>query len=194
MKLIKKLETRRNKNGKMYRWALFYCEYCNQEVEKRYSDGVKCKSCGCARSHVTHGCAHTDRVTKLYSVWVGMKQRCRNINDQDYKYYGARGIRICEEWLKSFVPFKKWALTHGYKDNLQIDRRNNDKGYGSSNCRWVMHKINMQNSRNAKLTMKKVNQIRNLYLSIKITQTLLGKIFSMSTGQINKIVNNKSWV
>jgi len=60
-------------------------------------------------------------------------------------------------------------------------------------CEYCDNEINMQNSRNAKLNLKQVQQIRSIYNNIKIEQKLLGKIFNISTGQINNIVNNRSW-
>lgn len=66
-----------------------------------------------------------------------MKQRCRNVNNKDYKQYGARGIKVCEEWNK-LSNFIKWSYENGYKDGLQIDRIDNDGDYCPSNCHFVL--------------------------------------------------------
>ena len=103
------------------------------------------------------------RPTKLSTILSSMKSRCYNPNNKDYKRYGARGITICDEWMKSekvdlkghshnvtkgFVAFRKWALSNGYKDGLTIDRIDNNKGYSPSNCRWVSWKVQHNNQSN----------------------------------------------
>ena len=66
-----------------------------------------------------------------------MKTRCYNKNGNHYKRYGARGIIICDEWLRSFKTFYNWSMSHGYADNLTIDRKNNDGNYEPNNCRFI---------------------------------------------------------
>ena len=74
-----------------------------------------------------------------------MKQRCYNENNKDYHSYGGRGITICNEWLNNIEKFVEWSLNNGYKEGLQVDRRNNDKGYSPDNCRFVTAQINSCN-------------------------------------------------
>ena len=103
---------------------------------------------------------HGQSKTKLYGVWEGIKRRCLNKNDKYYFNYGGRGIDICNEWIK-FSPFMKWSLLNGYKEGLQIDRIDNNKGYYPNNCRFVIRKINQNNMRNnVKITA--FNEIKNL--------------------------------
>ena len=66
--------------------------------------------------------------TRLYRIWSDMLKRCTNPNDAKYSYYGGRGIYVCDEW-KEFINFKEWALSHGYNDNLTLDRINTNKNY-----------------------------------------------------------------
>ena len=73
---------------------------------------------------------------KLYKIYYGIKYRCYNPNCKDYKWYGAKGIKLCDEW-KNYENFKKWALTHGYKVGLSIDRINPNMDYAPDNCEWV---------------------------------------------------------
>ena len=84
--------------------------------------------------------------TRLYIIWSGMKQRCYNEKHHQYKNYGGRGIAVCDEWRNNFYAFSEWALSHGYHDPLETDKRgdvlsidriDNDKGYSPSNCQWI---------------------------------------------------------
>ncbi len=83
----------------------------------------------------------------LYSIWRGMKARCNNPNRPRYRNYGGRGIKVCAEWSNSSEAFIEWALAHGYRDGLQIDRINVNGGYNPDNCRWVTAKENARNRR-----------------------------------------------
>lgn len=82
---------------------------------------------------------------RLYSIYQGMTKRCYYPDNQNYKYYGGKGIVICNEWKSDFSAFKKWALENGYQDNLTIDRINTNGNYEPSNCRWVSMKEQCNN-------------------------------------------------
>lgn len=103
-------------------------------------------NCGCETS-VQRKLAqpgHGGRGTRLYRSWVGMRQRCRNPKNPKYQRYGGRGISVCPEW-EEFVAFREWAFLNGYRDDLSIDRIDNDAGYSPVNCRWASAKTQSRN-------------------------------------------------
>jgi hypothetical protein len=65
-------------------------------------------------------------------------------------YYANRGLTVCAEWQDSFAEFKKWAEANGYQPTLELDRRDNEKGYSPENCRWATRSQQMQNTRKRK--------------------------------------------
>lgn len=74
--------------------------------------------------------------TRVYSIWRNMKTRCYNSKVEYYKYYGAKGIIVCDEWKNDFKSFYNWAGWNGYEKNLTLDRINNDGNYEPENCKW----------------------------------------------------------
>lgn len=115
-------------------------------VQGAHLRGGSNKSCGCLLkegSHKTHGKTHAPE----YSVWAHIIQRCTNPKNKSYKYYGGRGIAVCDRWRNSFEVF--------YEDmgpkpgpEYSIDRINNDLGYYKENCEWARREKQSQNRRN----------------------------------------------
>lgn len=81
------------------------------------------------------------RTSRLYKVWIDMRNRCNNPNNKGYKRYGARGIKVCDEWQSNYISFYNWAIDNNYKENVKrrftVDRIDNLKGYSPDNCRLL---------------------------------------------------------
>jgi hypothetical protein len=85
---------------------------------------------------------------QLHTCFSRIKRRCYNSKSHNFKYYGGRGIKICDEWLSNSDNFVSWALENGYKCNLSIDRIDNNGNYEPSNCRWTEKDIQANNKSN----------------------------------------------
>lgn len=136
------------------RKGVFECECGRTKVINMGNVGYGAvKSCGCLRStsHNIHG--HSGE--KLYYVWHTMIERCTNPDYRSYKYYGGRGITVCDEWKNDYMVFRGWALDNGYKDGLTLDRINNNKSYHPSNCHFVtMYQQNRNKRTNVMITFR----------------------------------------
>lgn len=139
----------RNDGKSPRRTMLCLCD-CGKEVLVLRDSLVSgnTKSCGCLNfekgrppRRKSHGMANT----RIYRIWSHMKERCNNPNNNRYYRYGARGIKLCSEWECSFETFYKWAIDNGYKDDLSIERKDNDLGYCPENCCWIPLKDQAKN-------------------------------------------------
>lgn len=146
--VIKRAENIKNRT----RWECI-CE-CGRKViiDSSHLRAGNTKSCGqCRDLYKNH--------IRLYHIWNSMKQRCNNKNIANYKNYGGRGIKVCDEW-KEFEDFYNWARKNGYDENAKrgeytIDRIDTNCNYEPSNCRFVTTKENVWNRRCTKKVIYK---------------------------------------
>lgn len=107
------------------------------------------KSCGCLKLKNNNKTSRKSvKSNRQYNIWQGMKSRCFQPTNKDYKNYGGRGITVCNEWKDNFMAFYEWSIANGYSDNLTIDRIDTNGNYEPSNCRWVDIKTQERNRRN----------------------------------------------
>lgn len=83
-----------------------------------------------------------EKESRLYREWKAMRWRC-NLKNKNNAVYKRKHIKVCEQW-DDFYEFQEWALTHGYADNLSLDRIDSNEGYNPDNCQWITHSENSQ--------------------------------------------------
>lgn len=119
------------------------CKECGFERIARYNDlkaSVKCVHIGIDGREANRSIDWNNK--RIQEIFHGMRQRCYNKNDKNYVRYGAKGIKVCDEWLDNPKLFEEWSLQNGYNDSLTIDRKNSKLGYCPENCRWVTKEFN----------------------------------------------------
>lgn len=145
------LEKAYSKNG-VY-WVC-QCDCGQTKVTKtsRLNSG-KAVSCGCLlresrerfrKERFIHGKSKHE----LFTVWVDMRRRCRDIKNKSYKDYGARGIKVCARWENSFSAFLE-DMGERPCGKLTIERKDNNLGYNPLNCVWASR---MEQNRNSKFS------------------------------------------
>ena len=151
------------------------------------------QSCGCLRKEMflTHRndkgtSAYPKEATtsKLYKIWNSMKCRCYTISSGAYFKYGAKGIKMCDEWKNDFMTFYNWAIANGYSDGLTIDRIDYRGNYEPSNCRWA----DMRTQANNKSNVRKYEYNGKLH-----TMTEWSEIMNINYGALWERLNVLGW-
>lgn len=141
---------------------LFACD-CGQNFESnghsvRSGKVISCPTCSAKRSRAG-SMKHGQSESREFATWTDMQTRCYNANTASYKYYGGRGIKICDRWLESFTNF---LLDMGVKPSpaYSIERNDVNGDYSPSNCRWATMKEQSRNKRNNR--MIEINGVKKL--------------------------------
>ena len=146
---IRQVDNEKDKNHSFWECQ---CD-CGNRIIVRKDTLVKGypKNCGCSlveNGQQKHGYSYTS----IYGILQGMKDRCYNKNNHAYHLYGGRGIKVCDEWLRSTEAFVKWSYENGYvdgkpKSEQSIDRIDVNGDYCPENCRWVNKDVQNYNKR-----------------------------------------------
>lgn len=136
--VISQLAEKSKDGHKVYR---IRCSQCGWEtnIEARFIIRLcqTCKHTNCAGQYKSNAKNLSWKNQRIKYIYSGLIQRCYNQNEKSYRWYGAKGVRICKEWLCNPLAFEEWALASGYAEDLTIDRKNSADDYCPTNCRWV---------------------------------------------------------
>ena len=121
---------------------------------------------------------HGKYKTRLYKTWQNMKSRCNNPKASKYRFYGGKGIKVCQEWAEDFQKFYDWSIKNGYKDDLTIDRIDSDKDYCPENCKWATYKE--QNSHLKYSNPKAIKPCKIRYNGLEMNLTEWAKLLGMN--------------
>lgn len=163
------------------RWVTWNCLCdCGDECvrDTRSLTSGSAKSCNCWKR--THNLGSKN--LRLYGIWIKMRNRCYNENNNRYHRYGGRGITVCSEW-HDYANFYNWANSNGYTDELTIERIDNDKNYCPENCTWITLKEQGYN--------KSTNYNLTAFGETKtLTEWSIDNRCSVNSGVISKRIRN----
>lgn len=180
-------------------------------LAKKYSNTKpQFPSCGCMElaQKTKHGFRKLKDTHPAYRSYRGIMTRCYNKNDREYKWYGAVGVSMCDEWKDNPEAFVKWSIENGWAKGLHIDKDIlcDAKGihphvYSPETCQWVTAKVNVSHATNRKnygkhpnikLSQESVDEILQLYNSGQVTNKselarMYGLLNSSSIGRLIRL-------
>lgn len=168
------------------------CECGNHIVlhTKKLTSG-NTRSCGCLLKEYNTSKKPDPQEKRIrrhiQNVWSKIKERCYNPKSNNYRAYGARGIRVCEEWLHDSKAFAKWCLSNGYQIGLEIDRIDNNGNYEPSNCQFLTKRENI---------LKEVKRITIAGIPLRYSEysNILGFRNAYFTERIRRVGFTKAYI
>ena len=144
-RILRRCEEKDNDGHALYEAK---CVECGCEFIRRL-DHYKRRNKSCSHFNNATGTPNLSAIkngtwsnTRLRHIYSLMLSRCYNVEDKSYRFYGAKGIKVCDEWIKQPFSFEKWALSNGYADGMTIDRINPTQNYQPNNCQWIPLELN----------------------------------------------------
>lgn len=186
------------KNNEALWWCLCRCGK-KKEVKASHLVNKNVQSCGCLSSELSSeryaklNFTHGKSSSKVYQCWNSIKNRCLNVESQQWKNYGGRGIQLFEAWeiFECFYSYVSKLSNYG-KPGYSLDRIDNDGDYEPGNVRWATAEQQNQNNRNCKLTREDVRKIRRLGSS-GVSCDKLSNMFEISLRHARKILTKDTW-
>jgi len=181
-----------------YRQRIWLCECdCGNQSQVTTLDlnSGNTQSCGCllrekasARASEVfrkHGLSHS----RLYQIRQHMIDRCYNPDNPAWKWYGLKGVTVCDTWLNDVTAFVDWALANGYRDDLTIDRIDSSGNYEPGNCRWATYNEQARNRSSTILTEDDVRAIRNDSRDPRS----IAEVYGIAKSTVLNIKNRHTW-
>lgn len=173
-------ELKKRKIGTMAMWRCV-CDCGNISIVSGGSlkQGTS-RSCGCLQKELVSIRASTHGASKQrsYRIWAGMLSRCNNKSAKDYKYYGGRGVKVCERWM-NYSYFMSDMGEPGIK--YTIERIDCNGNYEPTNCKWATLQEQSLNKR----TSVKL-EFDGVVLNLKQWATKLGMCEASLRGRLKK--------
>ena len=174
-------------------------------VCKKYND-PQLPSCGCVElaRKTKHGYRKAKDTHPAYRAYRGMMSRCYDTNNSGYKWYGAIGVTVCDEWKGNPEAFVKWSIENGWSKGLHIDKDILCKAkgiyphiYSPDTCQWVKPQVNISAATNrsnygkhpnVRLSQKQVDEIINLYQTKQYNGIELAKMYGVGAPAIYRLI------
>lgn len=177
-----------------------------QSKKAMLKEDTELPSCGCVEliRKTKHGHRSAKNTHPLYKVYRGILNRCYNENDPNYRFYGAKGVTICNDWRNDPSSFIQWALANNWKKGLHIDKdiKCMELGitpaiYAPHTCQFVKARVNLRQANdrrnygkhpNIKLSYQDVNEIIHLYETKQMNGVELSKKFNVNSASIYRLL------
>lgn len=155
--IIEEMPYRKSDGHLLYKGV---CNECGFERIAKYNDLKETIKCTHIRIDGEVAFNRTNWKNKrIASIFYSMKNRCYKEGNKEYKSCGAKGVKICDEWMDNPSKFEEWAMNNGYSDNLVIHRIDKLGNYCPENCKWVTNEYSQK--RKSQTNLIEINGIED---------------------------------